>query len=63
MDIMQREGRYPVPPGVSSILGVEFSGVISEIGPGVTEWAVDDHVFALAGGVSSWSDCVLDAGN
>lgn len=53
MDISQREGKYPPPPGASSILGVEFSGVISEIGRDVSEWAVGDQVLGLAGGVSS----------
>ncbi|EKM79169.1 hypothetical protein AGABI1DRAFT_113770 [Agaricus bisporus var. burnettii JB137-S8] len=50
MDIMQREGGYPVPPGASQILGVEFSGTISEVGSDVVEWKVGDHVLGLAGG-------------
>lgn len=33
MDLIQREGRYPVPPSASPILGVEFSGVVEEVGP------------------------------
>lgn len=35
MDIMQREDRYPYPllPESSKILGVEFSGLVEEIGP------------------------------
>ncbi|ESK95682.1 quinone oxidoreductase [Moniliophthora roreri MCA 2997] len=50
MDIMQREGMYPIPPGASEILGVEFSGYISSIGEGVTEWNVNDEVLGLAAG-------------
>ncbi|KAK2465307.1 hypothetical protein APHAL10511_002661 [Amanita phalloides] len=50
LDIAQREGMYPPPPDASSILGVEFSGVVSEIGPGVTEWSVGDEVLGLTGG-------------
>ncbi|OAX31964.1 GroES-like protein [Rhizopogon vinicolor AM-OR11-026] len=50
MDILQRQGGYPVPPGASSILGVEFSGCVAELGDGVTRWAVGDEVFGLAGG-------------
>ncbi|KAJ3559595.1 hypothetical protein NP233_g11226 [Leucocoprinus birnbaumii] len=50
MDISQREGKYPPPPGASSILGVEFSGVISKLGPGVEGWAIGDPVMGLAGG-------------
>lgn len=30
MDILQREGKYPLPPGASTILGVEFSGIVEE---------------------------------
>ena len=51
MDISQREGNYPPPPGASSILGVEFSGVIRELGSGVSGWNIGDEVFGLAGGV------------
>lgn len=50
MDISQREGKYPPPPGSSSILGVEFSGTVSELGAGVDGWKLDDEVFGLAGG-------------
>ena len=32
MDLLQREGHYPVPPGASKILGVEFAGVIESLG-------------------------------
>lgn len=35
-DLVQREGKYPPPPGDSEILGLEVSGVIEEIGPGVS---------------------------
>jgi NADPH:quinone reductase-like Zn-dependent oxidoreductase len=52
MDLYQRGGGYPVPAGASSILGVEFSGRVAELGEGVTRWAVGDEVFGLAGGVS-----------
>lgn len=53
MDISQREGFYPPPAGSSSILGVEFSGEVSEVGLDVSEWKVKDEVLGLAGGVSS----------
>lgn len=52
MDHYQRQGGYPVPPGASSILGVEFSGRVTELGEAVTKWAVGDEVFGLVGGVS-----------
>lgn len=47
MDVMQRTGNYPLPPGASEILGVEFSGIIVELGPAVTAWAIGDEVLGL----------------
>jgi putative PIG3 family NAD(P)H quinone oxidoreductase len=49
-DIIQREGRYPPPPGESEILGLECAGRIVTVGAGVTTHAVGDRVFALLGG-------------
>jgi NADPH:quinone reductase-like Zn-dependent oxidoreductase len=51
MDLMQREGKYNVPPQAGKILGVEFSGVIEELGDGdVADFHVGDEVFGLAYG-------------
>lgn len=53
MDLLQREGRYPVPPQAPETMGVEFSGVVESLGSGVTDFKVGDKVFGLAyGGVS-----------
>lgn len=49
-DLVQREGKYPPPPGDSDILGLEVSGLIEEIGPGVTGWKKGDRVMSLVGG-------------
>jgi putative PIG3 family NAD(P)H quinone oxidoreductase len=49
-DLVQREGKYPPPPGDSDILGLEVSGVIEELGPGVTGWQKGDRVISLVGG-------------
>jgi putative PIG3 family NAD(P)H quinone oxidoreductase len=49
-DLMQRQGHYDPPPGASPYPGLECSGVIAELGPGVTGWAVGDDVCALLGG-------------
>ncbi|KAL7340313.1 hypothetical protein BJY59DRAFT_650236 [Rhodotorula toruloides] len=48
MDIMQRRGMYPLPPGASTILGVEFSGTVEE--PGSSDFKKDEAVFGLATG-------------
>src|SRR3954462_749492 len=49
-DLLQRQGFYPPPPGASELLGLECSGVISEVGEGVTGWSVGDEVCALLSG-------------
>ena len=49
-DLLQRQGFYPPPPGASEILGLECSGVISEVGADVTGWSVGDEVCALLSG-------------
>ncbi|MUL46615.1 NAD(P)H-quinone oxidoreductase [Mycobacterium sp. CBMA293] len=49
-DLLQAAGLYPPPPGASDILGLEVSGVISEVGAGVDNWAVGDQVCALLSG-------------
>jgi len=50
MDISQRQGNYPVPPGTTPILGVEFSGTVVEVGPEVTTWKEGDEVLGLVTG-------------
>ncbi|MGH3724772.1 MAG: NAD(P)H-quinone oxidoreductase [Mycobacterium sp.] len=49
-DLLQRQGLYTPPPGASSILGLECSGVIRELGTNVTQWAVGQPVCALLSG-------------
>lgn len=51
MDLLQREGKYPVPPQAPSTLGVEFSGTIEEVADGNEEgYKKGDEVFGLAYG-------------
>ena len=54
MDTLQREGKYPVPPQASKVLGVEFSGTVHELGgQAESDFKVGDEVFGLAyGGMS-----------
>jgi tumor protein p53-inducible protein 3 len=49
-DLLQREGRYPVPPGASHILGLEAAGRIDTVGPGVTGWQQGDRAMTLLSG-------------
>lgn len=46
-DSLQRRGRYNLPPGASDIFGMEVSGTIAEVGPGVSSFAPGDQVMAL----------------
>lgn len=50
MDLLQREGRYPLPPQAPKTLGVEFSGVVEKLSPEVEGFKEDDEVFGLAYG-------------
>jgi len=51
MDLLQREGHYPVPPQAPPILGVEFSGTVESLGEGTKDgFKVGDEVFGLAYG-------------
>ncbi|WP_022670748.1 NAD(P)H-quinone oxidoreductase [Hippea alviniae] len=49
-DLVQREGKYPPPPGESEILGLEVAGIIEELGEDVKGWKVGDRVMSLVGG-------------
>jgi putative PIG3 family NAD(P)H quinone oxidoreductase len=49
-DTLQRQGKYPPPPGASDILGLECSGTVSAVGPDVDAWSVGDEVCALLAG-------------
>jgi NADPH:quinone reductase-like Zn-dependent oxidoreductase len=54
MDLFQRNGAYPLPPQAPKTMGVEFSGVIEELGPDTAKegesFKVGDEVFGLAYG-------------
>jgi tumor protein p53-inducible protein 3 len=49
-DLMQREGRYPPPPGASEILGLECAGEVEALGSMVKGWKVGDRAMALIPG-------------
>lgn len=49
-DALQRAGRYAPPAGASDLPGLEASGVIEAVGPGVSDWTAGDQVCALLPG-------------
>lgn len=54
MDLLQREGKYPVPPQAPKTLGVEFSGTIEAFGDQAERgFKMGDEVFGLAYGGES----------
>ena len=51
MDLLQREGLYPLPPQAPETLGVEFSGTIDTVKPDEKcNFKLGDEVFGLAYG-------------
>lgn len=62
-DLLQREGRYPPPPGASPILGLECAGVVAEAGAAVRGWSAGDRAMALLAGGGYAEEVVVHAGS
>ena len=62
-DILQREGRYPLPAGASPLPGLEVAGTVAELGGGVDGWQVGDRVMALTHGGGYAEFSVANAGH
>jgi putative PIG3 family NAD(P)H quinone oxidoreductase len=60
-DVMQRRGAYPPPPHASDIPGLEVSGTIAALGPGVTTLREGDQVCALVTGGGYATRCLAPA--
>src|SRR3954467_15208763 len=61
-DLLQRQGFYPPPPGASDVIGMECSGTVAAVGPGVEGWAVGDEACALLVGGGYAERVVVPAG-
>lgn len=49
-DLLQRQGHYPPPRGISDVMGLEATGTVAELGKGVTGMSVGDEVVCLLAG-------------
>ncbi|WP_284165150.1 NAD(P)H-quinone oxidoreductase [Frigidibacter sp. SD6-1] len=57
-DALQRAGAYAPPPSASPLPGLEASGRVAAVGPGVADWRVGDQVCALLPG-GGYADYVV----
>jgi putative PIG3 family NAD(P)H quinone oxidoreductase len=57
MDVLQRQGTYPLPPDATDVLGVELAGVVESLGSGVGRFKRGDRVMALvtSGAYADWA--------
>jgi NADPH2:quinone reductase len=60
-DVLQRQGHYAPPPGVTDVPGLEVAGRIVAVGPGVGEWRAGDAVCALVAGGGYAEYCAAPA--
>ncbi|MGL5008513.1 MAG: NAD(P)H-quinone oxidoreductase [Paracoccaceae bacterium] len=58
-DALQRAGMYAPPANASPLPGLEASGTVVEVGPGVVRWKIGDRVCALlpGGGYAEYAVC------
>lgn len=57
IDVMQRQGVYPMPPEASDVFGLELSGVVEERGLGASRFRRGDRIMALvtSGAHADWA--------
>lgn len=60
-DVLQRQGKYDPPPGVTDIPGLEIAGRIVEVGADVRGLQVGDRVCALVAGGGYAEYCAVPA--
>jgi NADPH2:quinone reductase len=60
-DVLQRMGKYPVPPGASDLPGLEVAGEVAALGSSVSEFKLGDKVCALVAGGGYAEYCVAPA--
>src|SRR3954452_16876241 len=60
-DLMQRQGKYPPPPGASDIPGLDVAGTVENVGEEVSQYEVGDPVCAILTGGGYAEFCVAPA--
>ena len=63
VDIMQRRGKYPPPPGAPLLLGLEVAGDVAALGTGISRYKVGDQVCGLVAGGGYAEFAVVAEGN
>lgn len=58
-DILQRQGLYPMPKGVTPVPGLEVAGEVVAVGENVTQFKVGDKVCGLTNGGGYAEYCVV----
>ena len=61
VDILQRQGKYPPPPGTSDLPGLDCAGTVAAVGASVTSWKMGDRVCALVSGGAYAELCAAPA--
>jgi len=61
-DLLQRQGNYAPPRGVTDVPGLECAGTVAALGDGVTDLAVGTQVCALLAGGGYATKVVVPAG-
>lgn len=62
-DVVQRQGKYPPPPGASPIPGLEISGTVIALGGDVPDAMLGQEVCALVSGGGYAEYCLARAGH
>jgi NADPH:quinone reductase len=60
-DLLQRQGKYPPPPGASDIPGLDVAGTVDSVGQAVTVWKPGDAVCAILAGGGYAEFCAVPA--
>lgn len=57
IDVLQRQGTYPMLPGASDVMGLELAGVVESLGSGANRFKPGDRIMALvtSGAHADWA--------